>query len=213
MIGTWTRSALSRRAISKPSMSGSMTSRTSRSGLNVDTASRAVRPSPADSTVKPWKRRAIEITSAMFGSSSTTSTRWLSGVAVVITLLSVGPQPQRFLGASQEPPARRRGDACARARLSPVVPGGGGGSEARPAGALRRRPRDEVVEVLAELLEDVVALGARELLVADGLVELLGDAGGDRLLDVVQALALGLGDVGDALAGAQLGQQVGALEP
>src|SRR3954471_19666462 len=176
MIGTWTRSALSRRAISKPSMSGSMTSRTSRSGLNVDTASKALRPSPADSTVKPWKRRAIEITSAMFGSSSTTSPRWLSGVAVVITLLSVGPQPQRFLGASQEPPARRRGDACATTRLSPVVPGARAVSErpTGPAGALRRRPRHEVVEVLVELGEDLVALGARELLVGDGLVELLG---------------------------------------
>ena len=32
-------------------------------------------PVPADSTAKPWKRRAIEITSTMFGSSSTTSTR------------------------------------------------------------------------------------------------------------------------------------------
>ena len=39
------------------------------------TAAIAAAPVPADSTAKPWNRRAIEMTSTMFGSSSTTSTR------------------------------------------------------------------------------------------------------------------------------------------
>jgi hypothetical protein len=76
MIGTRPRWAPSRRATSKPSMSGSITSSTIRSGLKAPTAASASAPLPATSTVKPWKRRAIEITSTILGSSSTTSTRW-----------------------------------------------------------------------------------------------------------------------------------------
>src|SRR3954452_18409659 len=217
MIGTCARSALRRRAISKPSMSGSITSRTSRSGLKLATASSELRASPADSTVNPWNRSAIEITSAMLGSSSTTSTRWLSGVAVVITLLSVGAVPQRFLGACPEPPARTRWRPRRLGTLAPVVrpPGRVGRRQRRPAGprgAVRAGPVDEVVEVRRELLEDAIALGGGQLLVGHGLVELLGDARGDRRLDVVQALALVLGDVGDALAGAEPGQQIVELE-
>jgi hypothetical protein len=75
MIGVPARSAPSRRATSKPSMSGSITSRIIRCGRKLATAASASAPVPADSTLKPWKRSAIEITSTMFGSSSTTSTR------------------------------------------------------------------------------------------------------------------------------------------
>jgi hypothetical protein len=57
-------------------MSGSITSSTIRSGLKSLTAASASAPVPAAATVKPWKRRAIEMTSTMLGSSSTTSTRW-----------------------------------------------------------------------------------------------------------------------------------------
>src|SRR3954470_25010454 len=174
MIGTCTRSALRRLATSKPSMSGSMTSRTSRSGLNDDTASSAARPSPTDSTVKPWKRKAMEMTSAMLGSSSTTRTRWLSGVAVVITLDSVGAFAVSFLGASPEAAARTL----------------------RAGGPRRRLERDELVEGVLQRGEDLVALSGGELAVLDARVELLGDRVGDRRLDVVQRLALVLGDVG-----------------
>ena len=86
MIGVPARSAPSRRATSKPSMSGSITSSTIRSGRKEATAASASAPVPADSTVKPWKRRAIEITSTMLGSSSTTRTRLDS----LITHSSIG---------------------------------------------------------------------------------------------------------------------------
>ena len=51
-------------------------------GFEVATAARAAAPVPADATAKPWKRRAIVITSTMFGSSSTTSTRGCGGCAM-----------------------------------------------------------------------------------------------------------------------------------
>ena len=70
-------------------MSGSITSSTIRSGLNAVTADSASAPVPAASTVKPWKRRAIEMTSTMLGSSSTTSTRWEGEGAVEFTPASI----------------------------------------------------------------------------------------------------------------------------
>ena len=95
------------------------------------TASSALRPSPADSTVKPWKRSAIEMTSTMFGSSSTTRTRWVSGgCGGAHHALSVG-------SATWEVPGRRPGTSCEsgvrlmRARLTPVA--------ARPPAVPRRR--------------------------------------------------------------------------
>src|ERR1044071_3575413 len=203
MMGIWTRSALRRLATSKPSMSGSMTSSTSRSGLNDATASSAERPSPTDSTVKPWKRRAMEMTSAMFGSSSTTRTRGASGVAVVITLSSVGALAVSFLGACPEAAARTLGMS----------------EEATPAGQVlvvgprRRLQGDEVVEVVLQRAQDLVALGVGELAVLDARVELLGDRVGDRRLEVVQGLALLLGDLGDRLAVLQALEQVVALDP
>src|SRR5262245_62602737 len=81
-------------------MSGSITSRTIRSGLNAPTAASASAPVPADSTVKPWKFRAIAMTSTMFGSSSTTSTRWPLGVS--LTPLSIDPLPGSRLRDSWE---------------------------------------------------------------------------------------------------------------
>ena len=83
MIGTPVRADASRRATSNPSMSGSITSSTITWGLLAATAAIASAPVPADSTAKPSKRSAIEITSTMFGSSSTTSTRTASSLAVV----------------------------------------------------------------------------------------------------------------------------------
>ena len=93
MIGVPARSAPRRRATSKPSMSGSMTSSTIRSGRKAATWASASAPVPAASTVKPWKRRAIEMTSTMFGSSSTTRTRLLSLIAA-----SIGREAVSFLG-------------------------------------------------------------------------------------------------------------------
>src|SRR4051794_17882957 len=84
MIGTRERWAPSRLATSKPSMSGSITSRRIRCGRKSDTAASAWAPVPADSTSKPWKRSAMLITSTMFGSSSTTRTRCWS-VAEAVT--------------------------------------------------------------------------------------------------------------------------------
>src|SRR3954447_18298394 len=96
MIGTRARWAPRRRATSKPSMSGSMTSRTIRSGLKAATERRASAPVPADSTAKPWNRRAIAMTSTMLGSSSTTRTRWAGGV-VEFMALSIGAFAVSFL--------------------------------------------------------------------------------------------------------------------
>src|SRR3954452_179229 len=74
-IGTRVRCACRRRATSNPSMSGSITSSTIRWGLKAETAAMASAPVPGDSASKAWERSAIEITSTMFGSSSTTRTR------------------------------------------------------------------------------------------------------------------------------------------
>ena len=85
-------------ATSKPSMSGSITSSTISCGLKAATAASASAPVPADSTSKPWKRRAIEITSTMFGSSSTTSTR--CGLSVVHVRVMVGAESLENPGSS-----------------------------------------------------------------------------------------------------------------
>src|SRR5215208_6244512 len=93
MIGTRACCAPSRLATSKPSMSGSITSSTISCGLNHDTAAIASAPVPADSTAKPWNRRAMATTSTMFGSSSTTSTRWASGLSLVAILALLAAAP------------------------------------------------------------------------------------------------------------------------
>src|SRR5262249_11340618 len=94
MIGTPARSAPSRFATSKPSMSGSITSRTIRCGRNACTASSASPPVPAVSTLKPWKRRAIVMTSTMFGSASTTRIRFCSALIAS----QYRPRPCEFPG-------------------------------------------------------------------------------------------------------------------
>src|SRR3954447_14513891 len=94
MIGVPARSAPRRLATSKPSMSGSITSSTIRSGRKAATCESASAPVPADSTSKPWKRRAIEMTSTMLGSSSTTSTRLDSLIAA-----SIGREAVSSLGS------------------------------------------------------------------------------------------------------------------
>ena len=115
MIGVPARSAPSRRATSKPSMSGSITSSTIRSGRNAATAASASAPVPADSTAKPWKRRAIEMTSTMFGSSSTTRTRFDSFIAD-----SIGREAVSFLGGPERYAGRSpRGVACAPTMRAP----------------------------------------------------------------------------------------------
>src|SRR5512132_3068651 len=72
-------------------MSPSMTSRTMRWGLNSPTLAIASRPLAAESTVKPWKRRAMPMTSTMFGSSSTTRTRRGSVVWLTASILREFP--------------------------------------------------------------------------------------------------------------------------
>ena len=69
------RAEASRRATSKPSKSGNITSSTISCGRRAATAATASAPVAADSTSKPSNRSAIEMTSTMFGSSSTTSMR------------------------------------------------------------------------------------------------------------------------------------------
>src|SRR5215218_1540130 len=116
MIGTRACCAPSRLATSKPSMSGSITSSTISCGLNEDTFAIAPAPVPADSTAKPWKRRAMATTSTMLGSSSTTSTRWASGLSLMSTPSS------RMLCVPWEPPELPR--ASVRAMIGHLTRGG-----------------------------------------------------------------------------------------
>src|SRR4051812_24897241 len=92
MIGTSARWAPRRWATSKPSMSGSITSSTSRWGRNEAILASASAPVPAVSTPNPWKRRAMATTSTMLGSSSTTRTRCF-GCAVVSATSSILAAP------------------------------------------------------------------------------------------------------------------------
>src|SRR3954471_771985 len=112
MIGTRARWAPRRWATSKPSMSGSITSSTIRCGRNEATFESASAPAPAVSIVNPWKRSAIETTSTMFGSSSTTRMRCCSGEESLIA------------------PKYRRGSRERAGRL----PGRPGGRYTRPDG-------------------------------------------------------------------------------
>ena len=100
----------------------------------------------------------------------------------------------RELAASgPQPPPRRR------PRCDPAL-------GVREAGrrADREALRREAVEVVVEAIEDRVRAGLREPLVLDGLGELVRQRLADRRLHVGELLALRLGDVGQALAVAQL---------
>ena len=89
---------------SKPSMSGSITSRTTRSGLRSEALMIADRPSLATATSNPANRNEVASSSRMLGSSSTTSSE-ASAIAVSVTLEIVVRIPGSLLGATQ---TRRR---------------------------------------------------------------------------------------------------------
>src|SRR5699024_8249413 len=102
----WCRSVARRReATSKPSVSGSMTSRTMRSGSVRWTMSSALAPSPATSTSNPAKRREVARSSRMLGSSSTTSSSGLGSVEAggVFTPTSVRPESGHHLTVDWAP--------------------------------------------------------------------------------------------------------------
>src|SRR5205823_2900349 len=82
----------SRRATSKPSRSGSMTSSTIRSGRRRSTALSAARPLATRSTSKPLYPRARATSSVMCSSSSTASTYGLGRVGS-LTVTTLGPVP------------------------------------------------------------------------------------------------------------------------
>src|SRR4029453_17837073 len=69
------------RCTAHPSKSGNMMSRTIRSGRNESTSVSASRPDAADATSNPSYRSAVATRSVMYASSSTTSTRAVSGGA------------------------------------------------------------------------------------------------------------------------------------
>ncbi len=96
MTGTSFPAALSLRQTSKPSMSGSTTSRTIRSGVVVSAWRMASEPFAAVLTVQPWNFSATWTSSRMFGSSSTTSTR---GIRSASAMTDAGSQFASSTGA------------------------------------------------------------------------------------------------------------------
>src|SRR4051794_5678421 len=85
--------------------------------------------------------------------------------------------------------------------------------EARPGRALGRGAVDQVVQALVEVGQDLRLLVGRQLLVGHGLIELLADGVLHRRLQAGDVLVLGLGDIGERLAGLQLRAQRVLAEP
>src|SRR5581483_2084074 len=102
--------------MSKPSMPGIITSRTSRSGRRRRACCIASRPSVAVATSKPTKRRLAESSSTMLGSSSTTSNR-ASGLAVATRTtswsISLRREPATSLDVDCELPGNAAGRSIA----------------------------------------------------------------------------------------------------
>src|SRR5215469_1973961 len=89
MTGTSLPAARSRRQTSNPSRSGSMTSRTIRSGFVAAALRSASLPLTAVVTEQPWNLSATWTSSRMFGSSSTTSTCGMRSFPVMTSWLGV----------------------------------------------------------------------------------------------------------------------------
>src|SRR4051812_34323045 len=137
-------------------MSGSITSSTIRCGLKLETAAIASVPVPADSTSKPWKRKAIEITSTMLGSSSTTSTRCGSEFPLFMSGGMFGSDPWSLLRGRWGLPVCSQRTLEALSGPGPTLPAMNRYSVATPlprrevrsfAGALRV-PRPELIGLL-----------------------------------------------------------------
>ena len=131
-MGVVTSRSRRRRATVKPSMSGSMTSRTMRSGSapSACAALRAPLPSAAVTTSNPAKRREEARRSRMFGSSSTTRSR-ASGAGVAASMPGIFPSYAvcylnvRWSGDGGVRPWGKPGDIARQ-------PGGGGVSRTSP---------------------------------------------------------------------------------
>src|SRR5690348_7810246 len=96
MTGTSFPAALSLRQTSKPSMSGSMTSRTIRSGVVASACRMASEPFAAVLTAQPWNFSATWTSSRMSSSSSTTRTR---GIRSASAMTDAGSQLGSSTGA------------------------------------------------------------------------------------------------------------------
>src|SRR3954462_4965204 len=212
MIGTRERCAPSRLATSKPPMSGSITSRTMRCGRNSLTAAMACEPVPADSTAKPWKRRAMLMTSTMFGSGAATRTRcWSVSVAVVTTGVS-----ERFLRETWEHPVRSLHvtvQAMRRTLLAAIVLACAGVSPARAASLQAGVGRSDVTPptgfpTFGYVPDDAIARGQHTRLYARAIVL---QQGARKLALVTTDLGLTpgglLAEVGARLASRGFGQE------
>jgi hypothetical protein len=82
-------------------------------------------------------------------------------------------------------------------------------AHARKLALGRRGGDDQVLDPGGHAVEDLLLLGCCDPLVGDRLVEAGLDRRGQRLLEAGRRLALGLGDVGERLAGPKLLAQLG----
>jgi hypothetical protein len=82
-------------------------------------------------------------------------------------------------------------------------------AHARKLALGRRGGVDQVLDPGGHAAEDLLLLGRRDPLVGDRLVEAGLDRRGQRLLEAGRRLVLGLGDVGERLAGLKLRAQLG----